>query len=232
MKKFGRIVLWAVCAFLLVLIPLQFLASIHDQEMAARPSLTQEDLDRLAPTLSSSPQAEDGPPDSEPLAAPETPLPRRLERALTSEEQAKYWTSVFGRNQTMGRFAYSTLGIFDAPLRAVGFSQGASFERAKAALWAGDFDKARQQLSEYVRTADGTGLCHEALIDLALLEDDPELAARYMELSCTDENDLRGGYEAMAAWLAEKTGSKSLEAHYRAKLEAINQKRKKTGWQP
>jgi len=232
-KKFGRVVLIILCLFLVGLIPLQFLAGIHDQELAERPPLTLEDLDRLAPALMPSAPKEDGPSKpEEDAASAETPLPKRLERALTHEERTEYWLSAMGRNNKMGKFAYKALGILDAPLRYAGFRPGTSYERAKAALWAGDFDGARRQFAEYIYAAEGSNINREVFIDLAFLEDDPELAARYMELSCADENDLRGGYEAMAVYLAEKTGSKKLEAHYRAKLEAIEQRRKETGWQP
>jgi hypothetical protein len=97
----------------------------------------------------------------------------------------------------------------------------------------GDLPKARSCYSEIIREDPGGWAAAYAYVDLAQIEDDPELAARYMELSCIASQ----GDPVPIKWcrdLAQATGSTELAAYYGKLYEekSAENERKLTRVQP
>jgi len=254
MKKMGWIVSVVVCVMVLLVAVLAVVGSLRDRQLMSRDPLTIQDLDRLAGTLNgrmNRPSASENDAsvlprhpaqttasEEDPAATQQnhalqssdaerasTALPRRLERTATPEERAKRWGHKTGTGKLAASFASPALSILDAALYATGRSGGMAWERAQAMLVRGDWSGARSCLAEYLETSRRPVARRDACAYLAWLEDDPEVAARYMELACSDEDDLRGGCLAISEELARLTGSDALADHYRARLQDVLKRR-------
>ncbi len=92
-------------------------------------------------------------------------------------------------------------------------------------LQLGDWAAAHRSFSDSLETSKHPEVRRDACAYLAWLEDDPELAVRYMELACSDPDDLRGGTLAICEELARLTGSVALADDLRARLQEVVQRR-------
>jgi len=223
MKRSHGIAIGALAIIALSVAILQVIGSIFVQRPVQRRSLTMEDINRLAKELAA-PEAGDtrqwASEPAEGTSPPESvrePLPRRLERAATAEERAEHF-----RNRNFLRFAASlvyTNPAFDAVCRLAGHRDVSAFLRGQVMIRNGDWDGARSCFTTVLEETQDPFARHAAFLQLAWVEDDPELAARCLEIACHDDANLQNGVLLSASELARTTGSDALAGHYRTRYE-------------
>ncbi len=147
-------------------------------------------------------------------------LPARLARALSPEELA----AKFKRDDPQKRSVFRqecgavVLRVFGKKASILELNIGLN------KLGHGDWDSARLHLWAAIDAGGDPSVLQYASAKLAWLEDDPEKAARYLELSCqgdggwlnTQEQALRN-----AVSLCKATGSTALKDHYSERLRAL-----------
>lgn len=226
---------FAAAAFLaLVLVILISVGTMRQQRLRDRPPLTAEELDRLAEDLrlppESAPDRRSGPVSpAQPSAKRESAqnLPRRLERIPTAEARREFFTQgCEAWDMMMLALVAETplLNCFDAALAIGGVSTGASWERGCVCAARGNYEEARESFADYLRHSDDPVKKQQVCAYMAWLQDDPEMAARYMELACSDSQPV---CLVICYNLALESGSEELRRHYRALLDRAMPERQK-----
>ncbi|HUW60480.1 MAG TPA: hypothetical protein VMZ06_05695 [Candidatus Bathyarchaeia archaeon] len=218
---------FAVASILAVLLAvLGSIGSMRQEKIRQQPPLTLQELDWLSKAQQNSEGPAEGAttsakasyesPAEEGMNRQSSPagLPRRLDRTATDAQRREIFTRGKSRTEKLGAFIGSSpLGeIADVALLAAGIRAGASWERGQANLLRGNWAEARSCFTEYLRNADQPVMQQQACAYLAWLEDDPEVAAQYMDLACSGG---QLGCIVLSTHLAIKTDSRELTRHYR-----------------
>ena len=234
MKKTAAGCFAVACIIAVVVAILASIGQMRHEKIRQQPPLTLQDLDRLPKARQNS----EGPAErataagggadtgaavleaqsrgsATPPQGDDTALPRRLERSPTDEERREqFMEGQNSRNKMIAIIGSSPVGGFmDALGVAVGIPEGALANRGECYTTRGNWAEAKSCYSEFVRKSKDPQMLAVAYARLAWLEDDPELAARYMELATTGEYE----FPFPVVWnkkLAETTGSKELAEHY------------------
>lgn len=234
MKKRGWVVAAIFCFIVLVLASLQLMTALHESGLAKREPLSLEELERigqqLAPSAVPAPftQSDSRPALEHPTSAEtRAPVFTRLEKVLTPEQRARRLERVSmpeGRaRRSVQRVALvpmkaaeGLLWMAGTPETACRFEVGIGTEMTVT----GDWDGARRRFSEVIEMSSNPLARRHACSRLAWLEDDPEKAAKLLELSCTGENQNIAFFLTNAVRLARCTGSDALAEHYLARIRA------------
>jgi len=249
MKK-GRV--WGILAILFMTVSVmiclvKYAVDGRDRELALRKPLTLSDLDELGNRLDPAIQSQVPPrvevAETAKSAQPETmapsTLPTRLERSLSTEKLARLRTVSRTRDKLQARTRMTALRIVGSISHVLGTSTNSEFEHIPAAIGyemmsLGNWESAKRYLWAAVDTYEtfDTTQCKFVLGALAWLEDDPEKAARLLQLSCQGEFLVPSRYqgefthsETFAASqllnafdLCKETDSAALAEHYLARL--------------
>lgn len=218
----------------IVLVPVIILLSVglaHRGKMLEQPALTLQELDDLAAKLKVSRQGrrdnnkiltEPLPDTNVPAELPEKPLkelPRRLNRAAVEfQRRAVFMDGLSRRNKLYALFMTSPAGhVAEAIHLAMGGKpEDSAWGLGMFNLRRGNWEEGRAYLSEFLRRCDDPKGQQLASAHLAWLENDPEKAARYMEIASSGDC-LECLYRCER--LAYETGSKELAEHYQRLLE-------------
>ncbi len=221
MKKFKTACLAAACVLLAIFAVYCIISTLRRQHAFEQPPLTREELDRLSqnakPAQAPAPDpiltanapvvsAAEPPPDS-------AALPRRLTRTLT-DEQRRHWI-VQGRiRRLLSHFQMSPVGMAIQAIMSHPYSKQAElYFCGQMFLGDGNFARAKSCFSEMVRKDPDGWASAYAYAYLAHIEDDPEMAARYMELASASAGDDPWPL-LFCRNLARDTGSNELAAYY------------------
>ncbi|HUW60481.1 MAG TPA: tetratricopeptide repeat protein [Candidatus Bathyarchaeia archaeon] len=232
MKKAAAGCFAAACVIAVVAAILASIGSLRQEKIREWPPLTLQELDRLSKALkkpevpAENAVTPPNPTDQSPAEArsigqnPPADLPRRLNRPATDEERREqFMRGKSARNRLIAVIGSSPLGGFvDALGVAVGIPEGALANRGECYMARGKWDEAKSCYSEFVRKSKDPVMLQIAHGRLAWLEDDPELAARYMELASSGE---QAWPIALCRSLAWQTGSTVLAQHYQALFERV-----------
>lgn len=230
MKKIAAGCLAVACVLAVLVVLLTGLGSLREERQRDLPPMTVRDLDQIARqmTTATDPAKPQTGVETPPIE-PASPLPRRLARPATSEERREFFsrTHSYGMSDNVfGYVASSPLGAMaDAAALVAGVPDGASWTRAQAALIRGRWAEARGYFEEVVRKSNSPALQKGACGYLAWVEDDPELAARCMEIACSGGQDFCFSFSAE---LARVTGSTELAEYYQSlsdKARAVDKSR-------
>jgi hypothetical protein len=227
MKKVVAACFVVACILVVLLTILGSVGMMRREKIRQQPPLTLQDLDRLPEVQQNSEGLAQGATTSAKTShelpaeggmnrqASPANLPRRLNRTATDEQRREFFTRGKSKTEKLGAFIGSSpLGdIADVALLAAGIRVGASAERGQANLLRGNWAEARSCFTEYLRNADQPVMRQHACAYLAWLEDDPEVAARYMELACSGG---QLGCIVLSTHLAIETDSRELTRHYQA----------------
>lgn len=214
-----------VCVIAVLVAILASIGQMRQAKIQDLPPLTLQELDQMskAPKKSEVP-AKDAvtPPNptdessaASPLSGQVSPanLPRRLNRVATDEQRRERFTR--GRTTSLRIIALigsSPLASFvDSISVAAGIPEGESFNRGEVNLIRGNWAEAKSYFSEFVRKSGDERSLPTTYAYLAWLEQDPELAARYMDLACSGSDPYP---IALSRDLARETGSKELADYY------------------
>ncbi len=199
---------------------------MRDRELAARKPVSLDDLDKLVQPVGSSSndtplnKADSARPASEELAQEMANAPSvRLEGCLAPELLVER----FKANST-GRLLKEwvkgeIVKAYDSVPSVVGMqdSGGDPYYLGKTMMTLGKWDAARRYFWEALeRPSMSPDMRKDVCAKLAWLEDDPERAARLLELSC--QEDRHGSQLRNAIYLCQKTESNALADHYLARL--------------
>lgn len=212
MKKIaviGFMVAGLLAALLAVLIPF---GSMRHERILHQPPLTLQELDRLVKTVPPSPGKSMG----AQLGAPLKPadLPHRLNRTATDDQRREFF--VAGRSRRglfIAEIGGGPLGgVVEIVFAAAGRPDAGSMARASANLARGKWEEARKYFMDYLREDRNDPVWQQrACAHLAWLENDPEMAARYMDMACSG-GDLFS--IALSVEFATKIGSTELAEYY------------------
>lgn len=221
---------WGFVVTVIIVAILSSLVSIavkfNREEMAKRTSPTLSDLDALSERLREATPPPDLPeaPESE-AARDESPsLPTRLASTPSVEmleERFKEKRPDQIRGTKIEAWVFATL---ESTLRPVSRKQAAgwAWELGSEYMALGEWDAAKRCWWESLDAPLSPGIHRHACARLAWLEEDPEKAARLLELSC--QEDEYGSWLSNAIRLSRVTGSTELADHYLARLRAENPK--------
>ena len=224
---------FAVACIVAVLVAI--LASIgwmREEKMLQLPPLTLQDLDRLSKALEkrevpaedavSFPNPTDESPAETSPSRQSSPAnrPRKLNRPPTDEQRREFFTRGKSRTEKLLALVGSTAwgGLVDAALVAGGVREGASWGRGQVNLICGNWAEARSCFTEYLRHSEEPGMQQIACAYLAWLEDDSEVAVRYMEIACSGGQQFSLG---SCARLSRDTGSTELADYYIARYKRL-----------
>ncbi|MCX5768890.1 MAG: hypothetical protein NTZ09_01250 [Candidatus Hydrogenedentes bacterium] len=223
MKKVAAGCFAVVCVLGVLVALLAGVGHLREERQRDLPPITLQDLDQIAASMQNPSEAAAGAASpavenatkSNPEQKTAANLPRRLERAATDEERRQFFMrGKSTSDKIFGFVATSPVGaIGDAVAVAAGIPAGASWERGMANLFMGRWAEARRYLEEVLRKWESRVVQEQACGYLAWLEDDPELAARYMEVASSG-GQLFG--LSSSATLARATGSTELAEHYQS----------------
>lgn len=161
-----------------------------------------------------------------------TTLPTRLERTPSLEELTAKFKKEGSQEEGDAEFRILKTEFFATVLRV--FGREGSFLDVEIGLQEmklGDWDSARLHLWAAVDVQDDPDyslILPWASAKLAWLEDDPEKAARYLELSTPKGPMMLGGRDMLpmnlrnAISLCKATGSTALRDHYQERLSALD----------
>ncbi len=226
MKKLKCVVMVFFCVVLFVIASLQVVVNIRKQSITSREALSMETLEQLSFDMGS---VEAGLPESitDGVEASETilsTLPRRLEGVATREMALeKFVTEASKRDMERRALNLSGAKVAESVLWTVGADNKAThvaFNIGWAHLMKGEFDEARGYFQDIIDSPfnEYTLPYHRmACGNLAWLEDDPEKAARLLELSCQGKPGMA---LLDAAELCRLTGSDELAEHYSERLRS------------
>ena len=231
MKKVATGGFAVACVVAVFMVILASIGRMRQEKLRELPPLTLQDLDRLSKALPNpEAPAKDAvtPPDAdkespaEVAANPQPPanLPRRLNRPAMDEQRRELFTGGRSRrDRLLAVLGSSPLGsIADVALVAAGRPTGELWPRAQCNLMRGNWEEARICFTEFVRKSDEPMERQRACAYLAWLEDDPEMAARYMELASCG-GDWYG--TLLCVELATATGSTELAEKYIARGRSL-----------
>lgn len=223
MKKVAAVFFAVACVAAVVVVLATLALGLRRQELHAHPPLTHQELELLYQKVNSSNEpdkarAPGAAGDSANEVASGDPLiaavlPRRLNRTLTDKERHGWYTSDLNVIERIAShieytplacLAYYVLGGSN-----INTEQAELFYSGKWNLVQRNWPAAKSCFSELARKSNG--LDQFACAYLAELEDDPELAARYMELASKGEHPHP---LLMCRNLARATGSNELAAYY------------------
>lgn len=222
--------LFLLCSSLAVILAVIVGLAIHLREsrLSSGMPLTMRDLDDVGKRLSSEAVRELPPPDDGALAAGDTSVERianvpltRLERCLSTEELGTRKTI----RSSQERDARIKAGICLALESVSSFvsqneAAGWAWERGDELYSLGNWSGARRCYQTALESPLSPGQLRHACARLAWLEDDPERAARFLELAC--QGDAYGANIPQAIDLCRATGSDTLERYYLNRLRALN----------
>jgi len=216
MKKVAAGCFAVVCVLGVLVALLAGVGYLREERQRELPPMTVQDLDQIATRMSAA--AKPAEPQTAPVEVQSKEphadnLPRRLEKPATDEQRREFFSRGHGTSDKLfGYIGSSPLGaVADAAALIAGLPDGASWERAEAALICGRWAEAQSYFEEVVRKSDRPVVQQQACAYLAWLEDDPEVVARYMELACSSG---QSGCLIFCAELARDTGSTELAHHY------------------
>ncbi|MCX5768894.1 MAG: hypothetical protein NTZ09_01270 [Candidatus Hydrogenedentes bacterium] len=226
MKKAAAGCFAVACVIAVLVAILASIGQMRHAKIQDLPPLTLQELDQLskalkkpeapAKTAVSPPQATDEAAAELSSNGPASPadLPRRLNRAATDEQRREQFTSgQSASNKLIALIGSSPVGgLVDAVGVAAGIPEGALANRGECYMVRGKWDEAKSCYAEFIRKSKDPVMLQIAYGRLAWLEDDPEFAARYMELASTGPQAWPIG-----AWcrnLASLTGSDELADYY------------------
>jgi len=230
MKKAAAGCFAVACVVAVLVAILASIGQMREAKIQDLPPLTLQELDQLSKALKKTevpakdPVSPPNPTDESPAEARSSDeispanLPRRLNQAATDEQRREIFTR--GRKLTSRLIAIigssPVGGLIDSISVAAGIPEGASANRAESNLIRGNWAEAKSCYTEFVRKCDNVRAQHTAYAFLAWLEEDPELAARYMELASSggDLFPVR-----LCRDLARETGSMELADYYQALFE-------------
>lgn len=192
------------------------------------PPLTLQDLAEVAAAIEEPPPAdssEAGNGETTGDTAAKKELPRRLNRAPTDAERREHIDGIIKGARTSDRmFQFvlrSPLGpVADTAAVVSGLPDSGSWTCGYIGLLRHDYGKAKMCYEQVVRESDNAVKRRRACAMLAWLEDDPEMAARYMEIACST-----GRVECLipAVELAMTTESEELWLHYAQEMHCVEE---------
>ncbi len=238
--------LWGVLAFVVIAVTVicclvQYVVEVRKLELASRNPVVLRDLNELGKRLDTSiknrvpPQVEVA--GTATFEQPETmtpsSLPTQLERCVSAQKLAELRKVTRQKDKLEARFRTTVLGIEDSVSYVFG-TRTRNWPHTSAAIGyemitLGNWESARRHLWAAVdvyETYDPTQ-CKIALGQLAWLEDDPEKAARLLQLSCQGEfhlpyphnsENLAASQLENAYTLCKETDSTALAEHYLERL--------------
>ena len=197
-----------------------------DRELATLTAPTLEELDALGARLAEAePQESPEVPkpqeagDTETLIEESSVLPTRLASMLSPElleERFAASPDELWRYQLLTPVTKLLEGAFSVVSEK--WSADLIFERSRQLMAVGKWDEARRCLWKVLDAPLDPSLHRHALESLAWIEEDPEIAARLLELSVQGDDQCHGHMLANAVKLSRVTGSNALAEHYLARL--------------
>jgi len=228
MKKAAAGCFAVACIVAVLVAVLASIGQMRQEKIRQQPPLTIQDLDRLSKALknpeepATSPNEADESPGETPAKEFSSPasLPRRLDRTATNEQRREFFTRGKSRTEKLLALGGSTAwgGLVDAALVAGGVREGASWGRGQVNLICGNWAEARSCFTEYLRHSEEPVMQQRACAYLAWIEDDPEVAARYMEIACSGRQQF---YLGSCARLSRDTGNTELADYYIALYKGL-----------
>lgn len=226
-KRAGWIVLAFVGGFIILTSLMMVLVDLRQSHLAARKPPTLRDLDELTDrfalaTPHEDPHAEDtipGHPAGLGNAEPPT-LPSRLESNPSSDDILSRFTENRPGMRLQLRIATRIYEVLEAMSASISEDQPdhRTFELGRMMMGLGEWDAARRCFWEALDAPLDPRFHRYACAKLAWLEDDPEKALRYLELSCQGDDY----WLPNAIFLCRTTGSGALAEHYLARLRVEN----------
>ncbi|MCX5768891.1 MAG: hypothetical protein NTZ09_01255 [Candidatus Hydrogenedentes bacterium] len=224
MKKMAAGCFAVACVLAVLVALLAGVGYLREERQRELPPMTVQDLDQIATRMSAA--AKPAEPQTAPVEVQSKEphadnLPRRLEKPATDEQRREFFSRGYSTSDKLfGYIGSSPLGaVADAAALIAGLPDGASWERAEAALICGRWAEARSYFEEVVRKSDRPVVQQQAFAFLAWVQDDPEVAARCMELACSGARDACLHFSAE---LARATGSRELAEHYQSLEKAAS----------
>jgi len=224
MKK-GRgwnVVVFALAAFAILAGAIAVKIELREREIAMHSPPSLDDLAELSTRLGPTVQGLAEPTDSteapldEPAPQQPTALPSRLERPVSPDERPTT------NDALEARWIATVCKICEGVFSFVSEKEAAgwAWERGQELTRLGEWDAARRCYWVALDAPLEPNIIRFACAELAWLEDDPEKALRYLELSC--QGDSHGTWLPNAVDLCRTTGSNALADHYLARMRREN----------
>jgi hypothetical protein len=232
MKKAAAGCFAITCVLALIVGVLISVGYMRQEKIRDIAPLTLQDLDRLSMNFKKPQTATETPaaakPSHETANAPQAApanLPRRLNRCANDEDRRHFFVQGKSRNDRLFCYlATSPIGAVGDTLALIaGQPAGAAWERGLANLLRGRWAEGRMYMEDLFRNSDNPEVRQQAAGYLAWLAEDPEVAAKYMEIASS--NGRLFGLSS-SALLAKTTGSKELADYYGNQYEKNNRPNK------
>ncbi len=224
-KKFGFYILaCALVAVVILMLGISVMVSMHESEIADYVSPTRADIEEMRARLakvSEEATAHANTTDKvvcEGEAEAEPVLPSGLEGTVSAEALVERFGERRPGELRDTQLKAKAFKVLEGVSSFVNQEQagGWAWERGQELMSLGQWDAARRCFWVALDSPLDPGIHKFAAAKLAWLEDDPEKALQYLELSCYGENCSHWLINAVD--LCEATGSDALAEHYLARL--------------